>query len=68
MTKKLKATVTTTLIYEPNPEDYTSPSSEKLPTLEEIAKMDLDGLHDDCIWVMNNQDSEVTIDVVVVEE
>jgi hypothetical protein len=68
MTKKLKATVTTTLIYEPDPKNYTSQMSSKLPTMEEMAMFDLDNMRDDCEWVMDNPESEVTMDVVVVEE
>lgn len=66
MAKKLKAIITTTLIYEPNPEDY--PECSKTPTIEEMATTDLKSLLDDCAWVSEDPNSEVTMDVVVVEE
>jgi hypothetical protein len=66
MTKKLKAIITTTLIYEPNPEDY--PECSKTPTIEEMATTDLEGLLDDCAWVSEDPNSETHIDVIVIED
>jgi len=67
MTKKLKAIITTTLIYEPNPEDY--PECSKNPTIEEMATMDFELLNcGDCDWVNKNPNTETYGNVVVIED
>jgi len=71
MVKKLKVIITTTLVYEPNPENYSGGLNSlinPLPTIEEMRKMDLEGLNDDCSWVSEDPSSDTTIDIVVVEE
>jgi len=71
MTKKLKAIVTTTLVYEPNPENYLFGLNAlvgTLPTIEEMAKADLENLKDDSAWVMDSFDSETKVEILIVEE
>ena len=72
MSKKLKAIVTTTLVYEPNPENYVSGLEhlvgKRLPTIEEMAKTDLENLNDDSAWVVEDSNSETKVEIVIVEE
>lgn len=72
MTKKLKAIVTTTLVYEPNPENYLSGLEhlvgKRLPTIEEMAKADLENLKDDSAWVVEDFNSSTTVEVLIVGE
>ena len=72
MTKKLKAIVTTTLVYEPNPENYVSGLEhlvgKGLPTIEDMAKADLENLKDDSAWVVEDFNSNTTVEIVIVEE
>lgn len=72
MVKKLKAIITTTLVYEPNPENYVSGLEhligKGLPTIEEMAKVDLGNLNNDSAWVVEDSNSETTVSIVIVEE
>lgn len=72
MPKKLKITVTTTLVYEPDPENYTSAIEDLVgvrpATIEEMAAVDLENLNDDCAWVIEDENSNTTVNVEVVEE
>jgi len=71
MVKKLKAIVTTTLVYEPNPENYLSGLNAlvgTLPTIEEMAKADLENLKDDSTWVVEDSNSNTMVEILIVEE
>jgi hypothetical protein len=69
--KKLKAVVTTTLVYEPNPENYIEGLKGLLgyvPTIEDMAKADLENLKDDSAWVVEDFNSNTTVEILIVEE
>jgi len=63
MVKKLKAIITTALVYEPNPENYDEGMS-----IEDMARVDLEGLNDDSSWVADDFNSETKLEVIVVED
>ena len=71
MAKKLKAIVTTTLVYEPVPANYASliqMLSNEFPSIEEIATIALKNLKHDSSWVVDDEDANTTVEIVIVEE
>jgi hypothetical protein len=70
MTKKLKAIVTTTLVYDPNPMNRVSliqMLNNEFPTIEEMAAEDSKN-NDDYTWITEDPNSETTVNIVIVEE
>ena len=71
MVKKLKAIITTTLVYEPVAVNYASliqMLNMELPSIEEIAAIALKNLKHDSSWVVDDEDANTTVEVVIVEE